>query len=91
MRKAGLTAMEAAGLATTALAAQAVIRGLLDQDTGLLWGVVDWVPGGRTGQLVLLGCIALIATVSGGWAHTRRESDARHEGHLPTRSPAPPI
>ncbi|MGW5861675.1 hypothetical protein ACWFRJ_05805 [Streptomyces sp. NPDC055239] len=74
MRKAGLTALEAVGMAMTALAAQAVIRGLLDQDTEVLWGGFGWVPGGRTGQLVLLGFIALIAVVSGGWAHTRRET-----------------
>ncbi|MGW6056728.1 hypothetical protein [Streptomyces sp. NPDC055189] len=76
MRKAGFPALEAGGMAITALAAQAVIRGLLRQDTELLWGMVGWVPGGRTNQLVLLGCLALVAAVCGGWAHTRRESDA---------------
>ncbi|MFF1695410.1 hypothetical protein ACFVXC_17520 [Streptomyces sp. NPDC058257] len=72
--KAGLTALEAVGMAMTALASQTVIRGLLDQDTELLWGAFDRVPGGRTGQLVLLGFIALVAAASGGWAHTRRET-----------------
>ncbi|GGV26288.1 hypothetical protein GCM10010277_07790 [Streptomyces longisporoflavus] len=80
MRKAGFAALEAVGMATTALAAQAVIRGLLDHDTELLWGLADRVPGGRTGQMVLLGFIALLAAVSGGWAHTRREAHAPHRG-----------
>ncbi|MFH8484970.1 hypothetical protein [Streptomyces longisporoflavus] len=80
MRKAGFAALEAVGMTFTALSAQAVIRGLLDHDTELLWGLVDRVPGGRTGQMVLLGFIALVAAVSGGWAHTRREAHAPHGG-----------
>ncbi|MEU6676364.1 hypothetical protein [Streptomyces sp. NPDC046925] len=80
MGKAGFAALEAAGLAITALAAQAVIRGLLDQDTELLWGTVSRAPGGHTGQLVLLGFIALVAAVSGGWAHVRREPHPLPDG-----------
>ncbi|MEV8314994.1 hypothetical protein AB0Q95_12530 [Streptomyces sp. NPDC059900] len=91
MRKAGFAALEAAGMAVTALAAQAVIRGLLDRDTELLWGTVHRAPGGRTGQLVLLGFIALLAAVSGGWAHIRREPHALPGGdtqQLPDRGAA---
>ncbi|QIK10860.1 hypothetical protein G7Z12_37195 [Streptomyces sp. ID38640] len=62
-------------MAITALAAPAVIRGLLDQDSELLWGISNWVPGGLAGRMALLGFIALVAMVSGGWAHTRREPD----------------
>ncbi|MFD7285435.1 hypothetical protein [Streptomyces sp. NPDC059863] len=32
--------------------------------------------GGLTGQMILLGVIALLAMVSGGWAHIRRAPDA---------------
>lgn len=80
MRRGGLRALEAGGMAITALAAQTVIRGLLDQDSELLWGIFDWVPGGSTGQMVLLGFIALLAVASGGWAHTRRAPDAERAG-----------
>ncbi|MER8069096.1 hypothetical protein ABTZ59_12465 [Streptomyces sp. NPDC094034] len=76
MRRGGLGALEAVGMVITALAAQTVIRGLLDQDSELLWGVFNWVPGGPVGRLILLGVIALVAMVSGGWAHTRRARDA---------------
>lgn len=72
MRKGGYVALEAVGLVITALAAQTVIRGLLDQDSEVLWGIVNWVPGGRTGRLILLGFIALVGMVAGGWAHTRQ-------------------
>ncbi|MEV6130268.1 hypothetical protein AB0M05_26055 [Streptomyces violaceusniger] len=72
MRKGGYMALEAVGLVITALAAQTVIRGLLDRDSEVLWGIVDWVPGGLTGRLILLGFIALVGMVAGGWAHTRQ-------------------
>lgn len=71
MRAGALTALEAVGLVITALTAQAVIRGLLDPESELLWGAFEQVPGGRGGHLVLLGSIALVATLSVGWAHTR--------------------
>ncbi|MCQ8188170.1 hypothetical protein [Streptomyces rugosispiralis] len=64
----------------TALAAQAVIRGLLNPDSEPLWGIVDGVPGGLTGRLVLLGLIALVTVVLGGWAHTRKEPDTEQAG-----------
>lgn len=76
MRGGGYVALEVVGLVITALAAQTVIRGLLDQDSEVLWGIVNWVPGGRTGRLVLLGFIALVGMVAGGWAHTRQKPDA---------------
>ncbi|MFD8094039.1 hypothetical protein [Streptomyces malaysiensis] len=81
MREGGLAALEAVGMVITALAGQAVIHGLLDQDSEPLWGIFSGVPGGLAGQLVLLGFIALVAMVSGGWAHTRRGPT----GHRPGR------
>lgn len=75
MRRGGYVAVEAIGLVITALAAQTVIRDVLDQDSEVLWGIVNWTPGGRTGQLILLGCVALVAMVLGSWAHTRQRAD----------------
>lgn len=71
MNKGGCIALEAAGMVITALSAQAVVRGLLDQDSEPLWGLLAGAPGGHTGQLVLLGCTGLAGAVCGGWAHTR--------------------
>ncbi|MEV6908934.1 hypothetical protein [Amycolatopsis sp. NPDC051071] len=73
MGKGGYQALETAGLVITGFCAQAVIRGLFNRDTELLWGAVAWAPGGFTGQLVLLGCIALVGLVLTGWAHARRK------------------
>lgn len=74
MRKGGCTALEAVGMVVTALAAQGMIRALLNQGSSEpLWGVLDRAPGGLTGRMILLGLIALVATVAGGWAHTRKE------------------
>jgi hypothetical protein len=81
MRKGGYTALEAAGMVITALSAQAVIRGLLNPDSEPLWGIVNWVPGGFTGQMILLGSIALVAMVSGAWAHTRWKPDTEQAGN----------
>lgn len=50
MREGGYTALEAAGLVIAALAAQTVIHGLLDRDSEVLWGILNWVPGGLTEQ-----------------------------------------
>ncbi|WP_262702212.1 MULTISPECIES: hypothetical protein [Streptomyces] len=72
LRKGGYVALEAVGMVITVLAAQAMIRALLNRDSEALWGVLNGVPGGLTGQLILLGLIALVAMVSGGWAHTHR-------------------
>jgi hypothetical protein len=80
MRKGGYVALEAIGMVITALSAQAVIRGLLGRDSELLWGVFNGVPGGLTGRMILLGVIALVAMVSGGWAHTRKKPDAEQAG-----------
>ncbi|MEU5647517.1 hypothetical protein [Streptomyces milbemycinicus] len=80
MREGGFGALEAVGMVITALAAQAVIRGLLNRDSELLWGIFDWVPGGLAGRRTLLGSIALVAMVLGGWAHTHREPDAGRAG-----------
>ncbi|MEV5162765.1 MULTISPECIES: hypothetical protein [unclassified Streptomyces] len=65
----------------TALAAQGMIRALLNQDSEPLWGILDRVPGGLTGQMIHLGLITLVATVSGGWAHTRREPIIERAGN----------
>ncbi|WP_436760029.1 hypothetical protein [Streptosporangium sp. V21-05] len=80
MRKGGFAALEAAGMVITALSAQAVIHGLLDQDSELLRGLLDRVPGGLTGRLIFLGLVALVAMTAGGWAHVRREPDAERAG-----------
>ncbi|BBJ44124.1 hypothetical protein SSPO_068420 [Streptomyces antimycoticus] len=80
MRKGGYVALEAAGLVITALAAQTMIRGLLDRDSEVLWSILDWVPGGLTGRLILLGCIALVGMVAGGWAHTRQRPNTWRAG-----------
>lgn len=83
MRKGGYTALEAVGMVITALAAQGMIRALLNQGSSEpLWGILDRVPGGLTGQMVFLGLIALVATVSGGWAHTRKEPTTERAGDL---------
>ncbi|WP_206282285.1 hypothetical protein [Streptomyces rhizosphaericus] len=81
MRKGGYAALEAVGMVITALAVQAMIRALLDQGREPLWGNLSWVPGGLTGQMILLGLIALVAMVSGGWAHTRKEPATERAGH----------
>ncbi|MGP3941656.1 hypothetical protein [Streptomyces sp. 6N106] len=80
MRKGGYVALEAVGLVITALAAQTVIRGLLDRDSEVLWSILDWVPGSLTGRLILLGCIALVGMVAGGWAHTRQRPNTGRAG-----------
>ncbi|AEM86852.1 hypothetical protein [Streptomyces violaceusniger] len=79
MRRGGYVALEAAGLVITALAAQTVIRGVLDRSE-VLWGILNWVPGGLTGQLIALGCIALVGMVAGGWAHTRQRPNIGRAG-----------
>ncbi|MFE2181715.1 hypothetical protein [Streptomyces sp. NPDC059455] len=81
MRKGGYAALEAVGMVITALAAQGVIHGLLNPDTEPLWGIVNGVPGGLTGQMILLGSIALVAMVLGGWAHTRKEPTTERAGN----------
>ncbi|WP_344273079.1 hypothetical protein [Streptomyces hebeiensis] len=81
MRKGGYMALEAAGMVTTALAAQAMIRGLLDHDSEPLWGILNGVTDGLTDQMIILGSIALVAVVLGGWAHTRQESTTERAGH----------
>ncbi|MFE3249334.1 hypothetical protein [Streptomyces sp. NPDC059209] len=91
MREAGLTALEALGMVIMTLAAQTVILGLLDPDSELVWGIFNQVPGGRTGQMILLGLVALVAAVAGGWAHTRRAQDtgrAGGSGDIRSREPA---
>jgi len=57
----------------TALAAQAMIRAVPSQDSEPLGGILNGVPGGLTGQIVLLGLIAPVVMVSGDRAHTRKE------------------
>lgn len=79
MRRGGYAALEAGGLVIAALSAQAMIRGLFDQDSEPLGGVLDGVPGGLAGRLTLLGIIALAGTASGGWAHIRQESENAEE------------
>ncbi|OPF70610.1 hypothetical protein VT50_0236265 [Streptomyces antioxidans] len=81
MRQGAHVALEAVGLVITVLAAQAMIRAVLNPDSEPLWGLLSGVPGGRTGQLILLGLIALAAMVSGGWAHTRKEPTAGRAGN----------
>lgn len=80
MRKGGRATVETVGLVVMALSAQAMIHGLLDQDSELLWGIFDWIPGGLTGRLVFFGLIALVAMMFAAWAHTRREPDAERAG-----------
>ncbi|NEB39485.1 hypothetical protein [Streptomyces sp. SID14515] len=80
MRERGLVVLEAAGMVVTALASQAVIRGLPDRDAELLWGLLGRVPGGSAGPMVLLGLVALLSVVCGGWAHIRRESAVERAG-----------
>ncbi|BFP57550.1 hypothetical protein SCMC78_73570 [Streptomyces sp. CMC78] len=80
MRERGLVALEAAGMAVTALASQAVIRGLLDRDTALLWGLLGRAPGGSASSMVLLGLVVLLSVAVGGWAHIRRESAVERAG-----------
>ncbi|MFJ8884076.1 hypothetical protein ACIRJR_11770 [Streptomyces sp. NPDC102402] len=83
MRKGGYTALEAVGMVITALAAPGMIRALLDHGSSEpLWGILDRAPGGLTGQTILLGLIALVATVAGGWAHTRKEPTTKRTGGL---------
>lgn len=80
MRRGGCTALEAVGMVITALAAQGMIRALPNQGSEPLWGALDRVPGGLTGQMICLGLIALAATVSGDWAHTRRQPTTERAG-----------
>lgn len=80
MRERGLVTIEAAGMVMTALASQSVIRGLLDRDAEPLWGLLGWVPGGSGGRTVLLGLVALLSVVAGGWAHIRREPALEQAG-----------
>lgn len=89
MRKGGCTALEAVGMVITALAVQAMIRALPNPDSEPLWGILDWVPGGLTGRMILLGLIALVAMVSGGWAHTHKEPDTERSDPCPSPSPPP--
>ncbi|MFI6276738.1 hypothetical protein [Streptomyces sp. NPDC050988] len=80
LRKGGCTALEAVGMVITALSAQAMIRALLNQGSEPLWGILNGVPGGLTGQMILLGLIAVVATVSGAWAHTHKEPTTERAG-----------
>lgn len=80
MRKGGYMALEAVGMVITALAAQAMIRAVPSQDSEPLGGILNGVPGGLAGQMILLGSIALVAVVSGAWAHTRQIPDTEQAG-----------
>ncbi|MBP2066195.1 hypothetical protein [Streptomyces iranensis] len=81
MRKGGYVALEAEGVVITVLVTQAMIRALLNPGSEPLWGALDGVAGGLTGQLILLGFIALVAMVSGGWARTRKEPTTEQAGN----------
>lgn len=70
MRKGAYTALETVGLVIASLSAQALIRGWFNEDSEPLWGIFNGVPGGLTGQMSLLGFIALVGIVLGAWAHT---------------------
>lgn len=81
MSEGGCMALEAVGMVITALASQAVIRGFLNQRSEPLRGILNGVPGGLTGQMLLLGLIALVGMVLGGWAHMRQEPATGRAGH----------
>ena len=61
------------GLAVTGLSAQALIRGLFDQDSEPLWGVLNGLIAGRDGQLIVIGIIGFLGLVLGVTAHFRQK------------------
>ncbi|MDT0444039.1 hypothetical protein [Streptomyces johnsoniae] len=80
--RAGYLALEAVGMVITALSAQAVIRGFFNPEYEPLWGIFNGVPGGLSGQMILLAFIALVGTVFGGWAHIRQEPSTERAAHF---------
>jgi hypothetical protein len=76
MGKRGYMAVETVGLVIGGLCVQGVFRGAFDRETEPLWGAVDWVPGGHTNQLVLLGCVGAVAMAIGVWARSRQKRRA---------------
>ncbi|WP_326692264.1 MULTISPECIES: hypothetical protein [unclassified Streptomyces] len=60
MGKGGWSLMQGLGLIVLVGFGQAVWRGLFDHGTRLLWGAFDWAPGGRNGQMTVIGAITLL-------------------------------
>ncbi|GAA3582142.1 hypothetical protein GCM10022222_78660 [Amycolatopsis ultiminotia] len=88
MSKRGYRALEAVASVIAAVAAQAVIRSLFKQATEPLWGILDGLLSDRTGQLVLLGFVALAAMALAGWAHTRQKPRTAQPGETHDRETA---
>ncbi|WP_225727751.1 MULTISPECIES: hypothetical protein [unclassified Nocardia] len=54
--------------------AQAAIRQLFHHGSSQIWGLLDWVPGGWTGQVVALVLISAVGAVLSGLAHSRTKT-----------------
>ncbi|WP_143659575.1 hypothetical protein [Streptomyces sp. MP131-18] len=77
----GYLALEAVGMVITSLSAQAVIRGFFNSEYEPIQGIFSRVPGGFSGQMILLAFMALAGTLFGGWAHIRQEPGTERAGN----------
>lgn len=50
--------LQIVGMVLVVASAQAAIRLLIDHSKSQVWGLLDWVPGGWGGQLVVLVMLA---------------------------------
>ncbi|WP_163509748.1 hypothetical protein [Fodinicola acaciae] len=74
MNRGGYLALQIVGMVTVIVAAQAAIRSLFNHAQTQLWGVLDWVPGGWGGRLVVLVLVAAAGVVLAGWAHDQAKA-----------------
>lgn len=78
MRKGAWSLIHGLGLIVMALFGQAVWRGLFDDRAQLLWGAFDWAPGGRDGQMVVIGTIAVAGLLIALVTHLGASRASRH-------------
>ncbi|MFI6042978.1 hypothetical protein ACIA8C_15160 [Nocardia sp. NPDC051321] len=55
--------LQIVGMVLVVASAQAVIRLLIDHSKSQVWGLLDWVPGGWGGQIVMLVVLAAAGAI----------------------------
>ncbi|GAA5098650.1 hypothetical protein [Nocardia iowensis] len=66
--------LQVVGIVLLVASAQAVIRLLIDHRKSQVWGLLDWVPGGWTGQLAVLIGIAAVGAVLADRANNKAKA-----------------